>query len=154
MYNQALSTHLLFFSLFLSSLTSIYLIFNAPVSQPPQVLQQLQPKSTLFTRSVPINHLSTKKTVTPRSSPVRTMFSSRNRKKAPPQPRGRCAPQRCRGVSPSIRHIRELSRVSQIKQHSHTIYLPQTTDHHYRHYHRNHRSSCAAQRYPTTRPTR
>ena len=54
-------------------------------------------------------------------------------------------------MSPSIGRIRELSRVSQIKQHSNAVYLPQTanyqppsTNHHYRHqrhHRRNYRGS-------------
>ena len=58
-------------------------------------------------------------------SPKRFLY---NRTQEPPQPQGSWVPQRRRGVSPSIKRIRELSRISQIKQHSHAVYLPQTTN--------------------------
>ena len=61
--------------------TSIHLIFNAPHTNHHKFRSNYNPKSILFTRSVPINRPSTSKTANhPQSSHVTTMFSSHNRK--------------------------------------------------------------------------
>ena len=62
------------FPLFLSPLTSIYLIFNAPCTNHHTFRSNYNHKSILFTRSVSINRPSTSKTAAPQSSPITKTF--------------------------------------------------------------------------------
>ena len=127
-YNQAVSTHLLFFSLFLSP----WLLFIWYLTHPRTNHHRF--RSNYTPKKHPIHPIGSDQSPKHQQNshapelPVSTMFSSRNRKWAPPQPRGHWTPQRRHSVSPSIGRIRELSRVSQIKQHSNAVYLPQTAN--------------------------
>ena len=77
-HNQDVSPYSRFFFVFIT-LTSIYLIFNAPRANHHKFRSNYNHKSILFTRSVSINRPSTSKTAAPQSSPfTKTFFIQQN----------------------------------------------------------------------------
>lgn len=133
-------------------------MFKTPASQPPQVSQQLQPKKH------PIRPISSDQSPKYQQNshatklPITKTFFIQQKASATTTLRPPSSPTLPRCVSIDRAHQRVVARFTNQTTFPRRLSIPnrqpRVTNHHYRHYHRNHCSSRAAQRYPTTRPTR